>query len=123
MRFKLKQFRNDHELHQSHLAKIIGLTQPGISRLEKENIADLSRTQMQRLYDNFNQEEIDQYIVIDDISEQPRLESQNLEELLRIIQNQNDIIVSNYIEIRDFQRKYTELFERLLNFIEKNDNA
>lgn len=68
MRIRLKDLRTAHKMYQSEFAAILGTTQSSVSRLEYIPVVDISSVYYKNLCNKFGKEEVDSYIVDDNVS-------------------------------------------------------
>ena len=66
MKFRLKDFRQSHNLFQSDMATILDANQSSVSRMELRGSTRLTYPQMQALYERFGKEDVDSFVVEED---------------------------------------------------------
>lgn len=125
MKFRLKDFRQSHNLFQSDMAVILNANQSSVSRMELRGSTRLTYPQLQALYEKFGKEDVDSFL--EDEDEMGVVSVNNVNEgdgtlnngymtadtrAYEIIKNQSEII-SRLAE------KQAEQTDKLLGLLEK----
>ena len=102
----LKEFRRDHNLRQEDLAKILGIGQTDMSRVER-NYKRIKERQYQVLIDKYGEEEIIKYAGASprEMVEQRRMDASEKEEIylltIRSLSFTNDYLNKEVLRLRE----------------------
>lgn len=119
--FNIRAFRKAKGLYQEDFAKIIGVTQSNLSRIETNGI-DLTEAQIEALYNYYGKDEVDAFktdnaemIANNDLQKNEGLAYQDL---ISIIKRQNEVI-SQQVDVQNKNiSQLTNINERLLGLLE-----
>ncbi len=126
--FKIYEFRKAHEMYQSEFAEIVGLTQSAISRIEKDGL-DLSKSQMEKLYERFGKEDVDAFctddrnisgnVISGNGNQNNSMEVKSDKELIEIIRKQNETICRQFEVQNEMNNRLASQNDKLISLLEK----